>query len=348
MKYLTIHNALEDAATFIGWAKENLLLPKGKWMAVGGSYPGMLAAFFRETHPEIVSGAWASSAPVNVQLSFGGYDAQVARGLPADCLLLVRQANAAAEAAYDAGHGEALLQQLLGGDYVPSTSKADYMASVADSAAGAVQYGGQNAFCSALAQYSTDPLSGLIAYSNPPLDPALGDGLPPDPKGATGGDPDVMLATFGHPVRRRPDGSGNPAIDDPWLYQVCTEVGFYQIHNPQTDESVMSPLVNEDYFTGICDRYVMRRPDVATTLTTYYQPLATGKVTNVLFVNGEFDPWSVLSFVDGSTLPAGLKNYVVARGSHCTDLSNLKPTSLLGDFEVHALVKKLATEWLAP
>src|SRR5262249_8093498 len=58
MQYLTIHNALEDAAAFEMFAKANLPL-KGKWIAVGGSYPGMLAAFYREKHPEQVVGAWA-------------------------------------------------------------------------------------------------------------------------------------------------------------------------------------------------------------------------------------------------------------------------------------------------
>ena len=65
MKYLTIHNALEDAAAFEDFARAKLPLT-GKWIAVGGSYPGMLAAFYREKHPELVVGAWASSAPVDV------------------------------------------------------------------------------------------------------------------------------------------------------------------------------------------------------------------------------------------------------------------------------------------
>ena len=348
MKYLTIQNALEDAAAFITFAKANLLLPHGKWLAAGGSYPGMLAAFFREKHPELVAGAWASSAPVNTQLSFPGYDMQVARVLPADCLLLFRQASAAAEAAYDAGQGDATLHAILGDGYIPAFSKADFMSDVAGAAQGAVQYGSQLAFCAALGQYPLNPLQGLIEYAQPPLDSVLTAGVTPAATPSSmSDDPEVMLATFGHRLTARPDGDENPVLADPWLYQVCTEVGFFQVHNPQTTNSIMSPLVNDDYYNTLCDLYVHQRPDVEKTRATYYKPLADGQVTNVLFVNGEYDPWSVLSFVDKDTLPAGLTSYVVSHGSHCTDLTTLKRTSLLGDFEVHVLVHQLATQWFA-
>jgi pimeloyl-ACP methyl ester carboxylesterase len=86
MKYLTIHNALEDLASFQRWAQQNLPLT-GKWIAVGGSYSGALAAFYRETHPELVVGAWASSSPVNIQLAFAGYDQNAAQTLGPTCTL---------------------------------------------------------------------------------------------------------------------------------------------------------------------------------------------------------------------------------------------------------------------
>ena len=134
---------------------------------------------------------------------------------------------------------------------------------------------------------------------------------------------------------------------DAWLYQICTEVGFYQVHNPQSTESVMSPLINEAFSNEYCDLKVHQRPDVAATNAKYYAPLAQGLASNILFVNGELDPWSVLSFVDKETLPKGLSAHVVAKGSHCTDLTNLKDGLLLGDYTAHLKFNELAKQWLA-
>ncbi|GMR33725.1 hypothetical protein PMAYCL1PPCAC_03920, partial [Pristionchus mayeri] len=44
-----------------------------KWIVVGGSYAGSLAAWSRLLHPELISGALSSSAPILAQMDFYGY-----------------------------------------------------------------------------------------------------------------------------------------------------------------------------------------------------------------------------------------------------------------------------------
>ena len=63
MKYLTLDNEIEDLATFQKWISSTQGWT-GKWVTVGGSYSGTISAIYRYVHPELVSGALASSAPM--------------------------------------------------------------------------------------------------------------------------------------------------------------------------------------------------------------------------------------------------------------------------------------------
>ncbi|XP_074266605.1 uncharacterized protein LOC141589884 [Silene latifolia] len=61
---LTSHQALADAANAIRGLKSDWSLQSSRVIAFGGSYGGLLAAWFRIKYPNIVDGALASSAPV--------------------------------------------------------------------------------------------------------------------------------------------------------------------------------------------------------------------------------------------------------------------------------------------
>jgi pimeloyl-ACP methyl ester carboxylesterase len=339
MKLLTIHNALEDGATFEAFAKTSLPL-KGKWIAVGGSYPGMLAAFYREKHPDLVAGAWASSAPVNVSLAFSGYDAIAAKALGTQCLTLFQQVLAHAGTAYDDPAQKDAFSMQVFGAAAPAT-KADFLQYFSDYAEGAAQYGQERQLCAALEQDS-DPVQGFIEYLHPPLVGA-------DPTTPNG--PATPSTHPGLPKRGQiisplaaPDVLGDFTGNE-WFYQVCTQVGFYQIKNTDRTQSVMADQITTQYWTNLCQQYVGQQPDIAGTRSEFTDPLDRGEVSNVLFVNGSADPWSSLSYTD-SAAPSGLTTFVVATGSHCEDLEPLTNDSVLGVFKGHKLFHDLAVQWV--
>jgi lysosomal Pro-X carboxypeptidase len=95
--FLTVEQALADYAAIIPQIYSNYSIdPSSKLIAFGGSYGGMLSAWFRLRYPDIVHGAWAASAPVeyfaNNNVPLGAFDAKtketfVSSGCDADTIV---------------------------------------------------------------------------------------------------------------------------------------------------------------------------------------------------------------------------------------------------------------------
>jgi lysosomal Pro-X carboxypeptidase len=64
LQFLTTEQALADYALLIKYIKKNLKAESCPVITFGGSYGGMLSAWFRLKYPTIVTGAIASSAPI--------------------------------------------------------------------------------------------------------------------------------------------------------------------------------------------------------------------------------------------------------------------------------------------
>lgn len=72
LRYLTTQQALADLAFFIEFMNQQYGFKNPRWVTFGGSYPGSLAAWFRQKYPQLTVGSVASSAPVNLKLDFYG------------------------------------------------------------------------------------------------------------------------------------------------------------------------------------------------------------------------------------------------------------------------------------
>ncbi|CAH0592110.1 unnamed protein product [Chrysodeixis includens] len=64
--YLSSAQALADYADLINFLQGNVVKPRYPVVAFGGSYGGMLAAYFRIKYPHVVVGAIAASAPIHM------------------------------------------------------------------------------------------------------------------------------------------------------------------------------------------------------------------------------------------------------------------------------------------
>ena len=75
LEYLSSMQALADLAEFHTYATGKYdISPDARWIGIGGSYPGMLAAFLRATYPEKFAMSVASSAPVHGVLDMTSFE----------------------------------------------------------------------------------------------------------------------------------------------------------------------------------------------------------------------------------------------------------------------------------
>lgn len=85
-RYLTTEQSLADVDRFARqFSRKNInytLTPdKTPWVFVGGSYPGMRAAFMRNKYPDTIFASYASSAPVQASVDQSFYYDPIWRGL---------------------------------------------------------------------------------------------------------------------------------------------------------------------------------------------------------------------------------------------------------------------------
>lgn len=82
LRYLSVDQALADLAQFVFHIKDkNVLLRNSPVILVGASYAAALSTWFVQKYPDLVNGAWVSSAPLKAQVDFFEYREVVSRAI---------------------------------------------------------------------------------------------------------------------------------------------------------------------------------------------------------------------------------------------------------------------------
>ncbi|KAM9663671.1 thymus-specific serine protease-like [Trichechus inunguis] len=97
LRYLSSRQALADIANFRTEIARKRGLTKNKWVTFGGSYGGSLAVWSRIKHPNLFAAAVSSSAPIQAKLNFYEYNEVIGKILSAhnsECPKAVKEAFA--------------------------------------------------------------------------------------------------------------------------------------------------------------------------------------------------------------------------------------------------------------
>lgn len=365
MEHLSSTQALADYAVLIRHIKDELHADVPV-IGFGGSYGGMLGTWFRLKYPHLMDGVIAASAPVLVSvndpdspldsegfLRVTTFDMSENAGSSPRCVLNARKAIDTILRLEKTAEGRDMIaEELAVCDPASFTSSAEV-----DGLVGAI-----SGMLSGIAQsnypypssYATDGMVNLPAY---PMRVAC-EHLAPD-----FGDEDrrllsAMLQAVGVSFNATGDrqcfySSHSTTVNDTrrtladvgnlWSYIQCSEIYLPSSSDGVHDFLPPQPAHGEEQEAGCESMWGIRmRPDWA--LTEYGGLKALRSTSNIVFSNGNYDPWSALG------VRVNLSESVVAvhieGGAHHADLfftNALDPPSLTQAREVE---KRFMHQWV--
>eukprot|EP00933_Yihiella_yeosuensis_P012820 TRINITY_DN12202_c0_g1_i1.p1 TRINITY_DN12202_c0_g1~~TRINITY_DN12202_c0_g1_i1.p1 ORF type:complete len:545 (-),score=91.79 TRINITY_DN12202_c0_g1_i1:178-1704(-) len=356
LRFLSSRQALADLAAFHSFATGTFGLRKdAKWVAVGGSYPGMLAGFLRAEYPEKFYSAISSSAPVHAILDMTVFQDTVTkayamnvegiRGSP-ECSRLIAQ-----------GHEEVgkLLKTAQGRSRLASSFKlesADWLKDPTNqrtfAGCGVASFPAQSNYpacdspacgISEICEIMTNSSSGKDALERLATlrQAQRGTGL-------------QMVATC-EMDWEMPGDIDRPEVNY-WGYQTCAEFGFYQTCEKGTDCFYTKGLVSFRNPQHRPNDFCKEQFGISTEETTarikrtveYYQK-KVAQSSRIIWASGDVDPWHGL----GQLTSPGKDQPVIfpIRGaSHCAWMRAAAKSDQESLVEARAKIYKQISTWL--
>ncbi|XP_043221434.1 putative serine protease K12H4.7 [Amphibalanus amphitrite] len=360
LRYLSSEQALADLAAFSAAMTEQYALPEGtKWVSFGGSYPGSLSAWYRLKYPHMVHAAVSTSAPLLAKTNFFEYLEVVNYAIHAksgdECYGNVELSFQAVEDLLQDAAGWATLTDKFklcsSLDGTNSNDVSNLMQNLADLWSGVVQYNEDNFGFrggSKLANITINTLCDIMndAGTGSPLDRlvAIND-LMMDAYEETCLDfsYDSMIAA----MRDTDFSSANNTGMRQWIYQTCTEFGWYQT-TESADQPFGSRLPLPFSIQQCVDVYGAQFEQtfidaaVAATNTDYGARQLPAK--RVVLVNGSIDPWHAMGIIESSDpdRPAIFINGT----AHCANMYPAREEDLPGLTAARQQIGELIGKWL--
>eukprot|EP00049_Salpingoeca_infusionum_P005225 m.89520 g.89520 ORF g.89520 m.89520 type:complete len:500 (+) comp12897_c0_seq1:211-1710(+) len=313
LRYLSSRQALADLAKFHAYAVATYnLTSSNKWISFGGSYPGMLAGWFRLKFPHLVHGAVASSAPVQADVDMQGYNDVVAQayavsdnnvGGSAACRQAIADGHATIKNMFNSEAGRTTLASLFG-------HQADWYKLTVNQAAFA-GYGvayfpaqGNDPSC-------TQAACNIKKVCAIMTDASLGDNVHRLAAVRNQQSTYMSAAELAMSNKLRPlapvlssrylDGLGE--LPDFWGYQVCTEFGFFQTCEVGSQCFFAQGYATLESQMAMCPAE-FQIPETKVKENIAYSDVYYGGLSNagscLLYPNGEVDPWHSQSILNST------------------------------------------------
>lgn len=300
LRYLSSEQALEDLAAFQALMVSQYNLQKtNKWVTWGGSYPGMMAAMSRLKYPNLIHACVSSSSPLQATLDFPGYNNVVAKSMSNpivggsdNCLSVISEGHSYIGELLKSADGRKELestfnvcqpgaledsknQEQFAGDGVV------YFDVQGNDPACTGRYCSIDKVCNFLVKDISFPVSGEVAMKRLA---------------------DFRVAQSGSSCMPVSWDASIRAISSPknpersWLYQTCSEWGFYQTCEFGSQCPYTQGLHNVTSDLEICSAaFGLSADQVSSAIlatNVRYGGAVNFQGSRIMFPNGEVDPWS--------------------------------------------------------
>ncbi|KAJ1825392.1 hypothetical protein LPJ56_002696 [Coemansia sp. RSA 2599] len=353
LKFHTIDNVLEDFATFAQAAKTDpaSVFPvdvsaNSKIIFGGGSYSGAIAAWMRAKYPEIVDGAWASSAVVQYRLENYQLDQSWGRHLAAlGCATEMSQAAKELDDILFSGNQTAIgeVQALFGSPELTPRDFAGLVTSLISIDAMSTITKDVDYTRESVCAYFDGKRSNLDSFAWAVRDTISYLGLNHNLMTQMA---DTSLNWSNHALGQ---------IDRVWYYQGCAWYGNWEV--AASKDSGVSPyrsrLVDLTYFEPNCkNKFGMDMPDRADADGFHEKWFNMLKnVSNIYYTVGSFDLWRGSTVVpwEGSGLPNTTESpiYLMDGAGHSQDVARIRANDLDSVNNARAIGSALVKKWIA-
>lgn len=340
LKFLSSRQALGDLAEFHSFAtSEYQLTSDNKWVSFGGSYPGMLAGWFRVKFPHLVHAAVASSAPVHAQVEMPEYNDRVAYAFSAasvggspNCTAAIADGHVKIAKMMNSSDGRQKLAEMF--PQVPSSTFLETRE-------------GQRAFAG-------EGVAGFPAQSNDPACTEEACNIEKICKIMTAPNDTICNVHRLASVAQTQEVSmlsfkvKDGEFANYWGWQTCNEFGFYQTCDVGSKCMYAQGLdVLADQIAFCQNDFGISPETVAANVkyTNVYYGGLKPSATRVLWPNGEVDPWATLSILDS---PAASQPTLWVEGaSHHAWTHPTLPTDQKSVVDARVKIREQVKAWLA-
>ncbi|GAB6029846.1 Thymus-specific serine protease [Chamberlinius hualienensis] len=360
LRYLSSEQALADLANFRTDIEQQYNLQGAKWIFFGGSYSGSLAAWLRLKYPHLVDGAVATSGPLYAEINFIEYLGVVQKSLSdvsSTCNPAITNAVNQIDALLAQGQSgwstltsQFRLCSTLDGSN--SLDVANFYSYLCGNFEGVVQYNKDNREFqgSKATNITIDTICGIMDDSSigaeidryAAVNSLLLDAY--DDVCLDYGYNDMITYLQGETW----DSPGAQGGARQWIYQTCTEYGWYQ--SSDLEGQPFGAKFPIDFWVNQCaDIYgakfnaTLLQKGVDQTNTDYGGYNIS--VTKVIFPNGSVDPWHALGVLQDISNEA--KAVYIQGTAHCADMYPSSPNDPPQLVQARDTIRQEITTWLA-